>query len=132
VNPKARVQFRVVLIGAILTLLLISCFLFVKPTLVIEFGAGLSMNFQLYLVLIMLFLIVIYHIFDRPTPDTTKLSLTVDLTLVWLALVIFYPFNPPDPTTATTWPGGALGFFALIGGLAVCVLWVHWFADEIF
>jgi hypothetical protein len=132
VNTKARVQFRVVVIGAILTLLLIACFLFVKPTLVIEFGGGINFNFQLYLAIIALFLIVIYHIFDRPTPDTTKLSLTVDLTLVWLSLVIFYPFNPPDPTTATTYPGGALGFFALIGGLAVCVLWVHFFADEIF
>jgi hypothetical protein len=29
------------------------------------------------------------------------------------------------------WPGGAVGFFALITGLGVVVLWVHFFSDEV-
>jgi hypothetical protein len=52
-----------------------------------------------------------------------------------LALIIFYPFNPPASYTdaqKSTWPGGAVAFFTLVGGLAVCVLWVHFFSDEIF
>jgi len=128
------VQFRTVFWGAVLTLLWICCFLFIKSTLEIEFGGGINANFKLVVVLIGLLVIVFYHIFDRPNAETTKLSLTTALTITWLALIIFYPFNPPpeaSATTATTWPGGAVGFFALIMGLAVCVLWVRFFSDEI-
>ena len=129
-----KVRFSTVLGGAILTLLWICCFLFIKSTLVIEFGGGINTNFKLLVVLIGLLIIVFYHIFDRPSPETTKLSLTTALTMVWLALIIFYPFNPPPNLTsdqATTWPGGAIAFFTLIGGLAVCVLWIRFFSDEI-
>ena len=128
------VRFSTVLGGAILTLLWICCFLFIKSTLVIEFGGGINANFKLVVVLIGLLIIVFYHIFNRPTPETTKLSLTTALTVVWLSLIIFYPFNPPPGLTsdqASVWPGGAIGFFTLIGGLAVCVLWVRFFSDEI-
>ena len=129
-----KVHFRTVLWGAVLTLLWICCFLFIKSTLVIEFGGGINANFKFVVVLIGLFIIVFYHIFNRPSPETTKLSLTTALTMVWLALIIFYPFNPPPNLTsnqATTWPGGAIAFFTLIGGLAVCVLWIRFFSDEI-
>ncbi len=129
-----KVQFRTVLWGMVLALLWICCFLFIKSTLVIEFGGGINANFKLVVVLIGLLIIVFYHIFNRPNPETTKLSLTTALTMVWLALIIFYPFNPPPNLTtdqAAVWPGGAIGFFTLIGGLAVCVLWVRFFADEI-
>ena len=129
-----KVHFRTVLGGALLTLLWICCFLFIKSTLVIEFGGGINANFKFVVVLIGLLIIVFYHIFDRPSPETTKLSLTTALTMVWLSLIIFYPFNPPATLTsdqAATWPGGAIGFFTLIGGLAVCVLWVRFFSDEI-
>ena len=129
-----KVHFRTVLGGALLTLLWICCFLFIKSTLVIEFGGGINANFKFVVVLIGLLIIVFYHIFDRPSPETTKLSLTTALTMVWLSLIIFYPFNPPANLTsdqAATWPGGAIGFFTLIGGLAVCVLWVRFFSDEI-
>ena len=129
-----KVHFRTVLVGALLTLLWICCFLFIKSTLVIEFGGGINANFKFVVVLIGLLIIVFYHIFDRPSPETTKLSLTTALTMVWLALIIFYPFNPPPNLTsdqATTWPGGAIAFFTLIGGLAVCVLWIRFFSDEI-
>ena len=129
-----KVHFRTVLWGAVLTLLWICCFLFIKSTLVIEFGGGINANFKFVVVLIGLLIIVFYHIFNRPSPETTKLSLTTALTMVWLALIIFYPFNPPPNLTsdqATTWPGGAIAFFTLIGGLAVCVLWIRFFSDEI-
>ncbi len=129
-----KVHFRTVLVGALLTLLWICCFLFIKSTLVIEFGGGINANFKFVVVLIGLLIIVFYHIFNRPNPETTKLSLTTALTMVWLSLIIFYPFNPPANLTsdqATTWPGGAIGFFTLIGGLAVCVLWIRFFSDEI-
>jgi len=128
------VRFGTILGGAILTLLWVFCFLFIKPTLAIDFGGGVLVSLQLTVVLIGLLIIVLYHVFNQPSPDTTKLSLTTDLTIAWLSLILFYPFNPPPdatPAVATTWPGGAVGFFALIGGLGIVVLWVHFFSDEI-
>ena len=125
------IHFRTILWGAILTLLYICTFLFIKPTLVVDFGGGINVNLKLLTTIIGLLVIVFYHIFDRPSAQTTKLSLTTDLTMVWLALILFFPFNPPANVDPTTYPGGAVGFFTLLGGLGLCVLWVHFFADEI-
>jgi uncharacterized integral membrane protein len=129
------VQKGKVIGGIVLTLLWICGFLFIKPTLVIDYGGGITMNFKFTVVLIGLLIIVLYHIFYRSNTETTKLSLTVCLTIVWLSLILFYPFNPPAELTddqKATWPGGAVAFFTLVGGLAVCVLWVRFFSDEIF
>ena len=49
------------------------------------------------------------------------------MTLCWLGLIIFYNFK--DVNNPNT---GAVGFFTLIGGLGICVLWVRFFSDEIF
>ena len=129
-----NVQLSKIIGNIVLTILFICCFLFIRPTLIIDFGGGITMNFKLFVVLIGLLIIVFYNIFYRSSGATTKLSLTVDLTLLWLSLIVFYPFNPPPGSTdavRASWPGGAVGFFALIGGLGLCVLWVHFFADEI-
>jgi len=120
------VQFRTILWGIVLTLLWVCCFLFIKPTLEIEFGGGINMNFKTLVVTLGLLIIVLYHIFDRPNAETTKLSLTTALTISWLALIIFFPFK--DPTLPAA---GAAAFFTLIMGLAVVVLWVRFFADEV-
>lgn len=129
------VQKGKVIGGIILTVLWICCFLFIKSTLIIDYGGGVTMNFKFTVVLIGLLIIVLYHIYYRSNVETTKLSLTACLTVVWLSLIIFYPFNPPATYTdaqKSTWPGGAVAFFTLVGGLGICVLWVHFFADEIF
>jgi len=128
---STKIHFRTILWGGILTLLYICTFLFIGPTLEVRFGAGINVNLKLLTTIIGLLVIVFYHIFDRPSPQTTKLSLTTDLTMVWLALILFFPFNPPPGVNATTYPGGAVGFFTLLGGLGICVLWVHFLADEI-
>jgi len=119
----------------ILTVLWVCAFLFIRQTLVIDFGAGIIFNFKLFVVLIGLLIIVLYHIYYRSSVETTKLSLTACLTVIWLSLIIFYPFNPPATFTdaqKSTWPGGAVAFFTLVGGLGICVLWVRFLADEIF
>ncbi len=123
-------------IGSIvLTILWILCFMFIRPTLVIDFGAGIIVNFKITVVFLGLLIIILYHIFYRSSPEATKLSLTVWLTMSWLALVFFYPFQPLQGTEAQAAAGveydGAVGFFALIGGLAICILWVRFFSDEI-
>ncbi len=125
-----RNSVRKVLGGIILTVLWICCFLFIRQTLVIDFGAGITVNFKLTVILLGLLIIVLYHIFYRSSTEATKLSLTAALTVAWLALLLFYPFRDPNnegPGTA----GGSVGFFTLVAGLAVCVLWVRFFADEI-
>jgi len=124
VNSPA--ELRKVIWGVILTILWVCCFLFIKPTLVIDWAGDGSVQTSLLMVvsLIGLLVIVLFHIFYPSRGETTKLSLTACLTVVWFALIFFYPFK-------TTTAGGAMGFFALIGGLAVCVLWVRFFSDEV-
>ncbi|HET9921498.1 MAG TPA: hypothetical protein VFQ30_16770 [Ktedonobacteraceae bacterium] len=129
-----NVQLGKIIGNIILTILWICCFLFISPTLVIDFGGGILAPFKFTVVIVGLLVIVFYNIFYRSSGASTKLGLTVDLTLLWMALIVFYPFNPPatlSETAKTTWPGGAVGFFTLIGGLAITVLWVYFFADEI-
>jgi uncharacterized membrane protein len=72
-----------------------------------------------------LLIIFFFNLFYRSNPETTKLNWTVTLTMVWMSMILFFPFR-------TDKAGGAMGFFALIGGLAVVVLWVRFFSDEIF
>jgi hypothetical protein len=126
VNGTSSVQLGKVLGGIVLGILWVLCFLYISPTLVIDFGAGFVMSFKLFCILVGLLIIIGYHIFYASSPGTTKLSLTAILTITWLSMIIFYPFKDPANEAA-----GAVGFFALIIGLAVCVLWVHFFSDEI-
>jgi hypothetical protein len=113
--------------GVILTILWICCFLFISPTLVIDFGAGVIMNFKLLVVLLGLLIIIFYNIFYRSSTEITKLSLTVSYTLAWLALIIF--FFPRTDQHSTYY--GVVGFFTLVGGLGVCLVWIRYFGDEI-
>lgn len=121
--------------SVVLTILWILSFMYIKPTLVIDFGAGIVTNFKFTVILLGLIIIILYHIFYRSSSEATKLSLTVWLTLSWLALVFFYPFQPLQGTEVQAAAGveydGAVGFFALIGGLGICVLWVRFFSDEV-
>ena len=121
--------------GIILTILWVCCFLFIRPTLVIDFGAGIVVNFKFTMIILGLLIIVLYHIFYRSSKEITMLSLTCSLTVAWLALVLFYPYQPNQGTEAAYAAGkiydGAVAFFAMIGGLAVCVLWVRFFSDEV-
>jgi hypothetical protein len=119
----------------ILTILWICVFLFIPPTLVIDFGAGIIVNFKLTLIVLGLLILVFYNILYPASTEMTKLSLTCSVTLMWLAVLLFYRFQPLQGTEAQYAAGklydGAVGFFTLVGGLAVCVLWVRYFSDEI-
>ena len=119
----------------ILTILWICVFLFIKPTLVIDFGAGITMNFKLYLIIIGLLILVFFNILYPATTEVTKLAMTCAVTIMWLSVLIFYHFQPLQGTEALYAAGklydGAVGFFALVGGLGICVLWIRFFSDEI-
>lgn len=110
--------------GMILTILWILCFLYISSSLVIDFGGGFMLNLKMVVVILGLLIIFFYHQLYRSHVEVTKLSWTCVATITWLALILFFPFK-------TSEAGGAVGFFAMLGGLAVCVLWVRFFADEI-
>ena len=110
--------------GIVLTVLWICCFLFIRPTLIIDFGGGVTMNLKLVVVLIGLLIIFFYHLLYPSSTEVTKLSWTSAFTVTWLALILFFPFK-------TASDGGAIGFFTLVAGLGVCVLWVRFFSDEV-
>ncbi len=60
---------------------------------------------------------------NAPT-EATKLGMAISATIVWLSLALFFNFQ-------NTTYGGPVAFFALMGGLAVVLLWTRFLADEI-
>ena len=125
---NSPIEIRKVITGVVLTLLWVCIFLFFNPNLAIQWTQSTTDLTYLkpFVILIFFLVLVFYHLFNRAHPETNKLSWTAVLTICWLALILFYPFK--DPNNAN---GGAVGFFALIGGLAVSVLWVRFFSDEV-
>ncbi len=119
----------------ILTVLWVCSFLFIRQTLVIDFGAGIIFNFKFTVILLGLIIIVLYNIFYRSSAEVTKLSFTVALTITWLAMIFFYHFQPLQGTEAAYAQGieydGSVGFFAIVSGLLVCLLWIRFFSDEV-
>jgi hypothetical protein len=64
------------------------------------------------------------QLFWPATPSTTKLGMAASATVVWLALTLFFNFSVEGI-------GGAVAFFALVGGLGIVLVWTHYFSDEI-
>ncbi len=128
-------RYSKVIGGIILTILWVCIFLFIRPTLVIDFGAGIIVNFRLTLIVIGLLILIFYNILYPASTEITKLSMTCSVTIMWLAVLLFYHFQPLQGTEVQYAAGklydGAIGFFTLVGGLAVCVLWIRFFSDEI-
>ena len=125
---NSPIEIRKVVIGVVLALLWVCIFLFFNPNLAIQWTQSTTdVTYLKPLVISSFFLIIVfYHLFNRAHPETNKLSWTAVLTTCWLALILFYPFKDPE-----NYNGGAVGFFALVGGLAVCMLWIRFFSDEI-
>lgn len=125
---NSPLEIRKVILGVVMAIVWMCIFIFLKDSIVIDWAGDGSNLTSLKLVLGVIGLLVVfcYHLFVNANPETKKLSATATLTIVWLSLILFYPFKDPANTN-----GGAVGFFALIGGLAVVVLWVRFFSDEL-
>ncbi len=118
------------LVSALLALLFV--FAFVAPFLSVAFlsapstpidvlqaGAihwGAVMAFGLIWLAVQLF-------WEAPV-EATKLGMAISATIVWLSLTLFFNFQ-------NVAYGGPVAFFALMGGLAVVLLWTRFLADEI-
>ncbi|HZC05174.1 MAG TPA: hypothetical protein VE338_06005, partial [Ktedonobacterales bacterium] len=110
------------LVSAFLALLFV--FAFVAPFLSVSYLAGKttpfdevqagSIHWGIIMALGMLWLGV-QLFWDAPV-EATKLGMAISATIVWLSLTLFFNFQ-------NTTYGGPVAFFALMGGLAVTLLW---------
>lgn len=122
------IEIRKVIIGVVLAIIWMCLFIFIKDTIVIDWngdGSNLT-SFKLVVGLIGFLVIVFYNLLMVTNTETKKLTATSVLTIIWLSLILFYPFKDPNNTNS-----GAVAFFAMLGGLAVVVLWVRFFSDEL-
>ena len=88
-----------------------------------------AVSFDLRWIWIVAFAVVwlMFQLFWRASSETTKLSLGVSYTLIWLALAFFFPFKDPNIESQA----GAVAFFTLAGGLGVVLIWTRFLADEL-
>jgi hypothetical protein len=68
------------------------------------------------------------QLFWKASASATKLGLAVSATICWLSLTLLYGFKDLNIDEGTR---GAVAFFALMGGLGVTLVWVHFLSDEI-
>jgi hypothetical protein len=71
------------------------------------------------------------QLFWRAPAEATKLGMAASATVLWLSLVLFFQFNPPGGDFDQSTVGGAVAFFALVGGLGVVLAWTRFLADDI-
>lgn len=118
------------LVSALLALLFV--FAFVAPFLSVSYLAGPTTPFDVvqagaihWGAIIGLGLIwFAAQLFWEAPVEATKLGMAISATIVWLSLSLFFNFQNPTY-------GGPVAFFALMGGLAVTLLWTRFLADEI-
>jgi hypothetical protein len=125
---NSPIEIRKVIIGVVLAIIWMCLFIFIKDSIVIDWngdGSNLT-SFKLVVGLIGFLVIVFYQLLMVTNAETKKLNATATLTIIWLSLILFYPFKDPNNTNS-----GAVAFFAMIGGLVVVVLWVRFFSDEL-
>src|SRR5215831_2572063 len=82
-------RYSKVIGNIILTILWVCVFLLIKPTLVIDFGAGIIMNFKLFLIIVGLLILVFYNILYPATTEVTKLGMACAVTIMWLSVLLF-------------------------------------------
>jgi tryptophan-rich sensory protein len=122
------IEIRKVIIGVVLAIIWMCLFIFIKDSIVIDWngdGSNLT-SLKMVLGLIGFLVVVFYLLLMTATSETKKLTGTAILTIIWLSLILFYPFKDPNNTNS-----GAVAFFAMIGGLTIVVLWVRFFSDEL-
>lgn len=117
------------ILSAIVTLIWLGCFVFIDAgstgflqqtwnnnwaeANAIKWGA---------IIFVGIFWLLVQLFIDAPG-ESSRLSLAVSGSILWLGLILFYRFADPAY-------GGTVAFFALVGGLTVVVAWTRYLADE--
>ena len=120
-------------------LVLLTVFALTAPFLSTDAWAGPSTPFDIVqagflhwgLVILLALLWLGVQLFWPAPPEATKLSMAASATVAWLSLTLFFHFNPPDGNFDNAGIGGAVAFFALVGGLGVVLVWMHYLADDV-
>src|SRR5207247_9984994 len=128
-------RYSKVIGNIILTILWVCVFLFIRPTLVIDFGAGIIVNFKLTLIVLGLLILVFYNILYPASTEVTKLGMTCAVTIIWLSVLIFYHFQPLQGTEVQYAAGkiydGEIGFFVLEWCIGIFVFLYRYFSGAI-
>jgi hypothetical protein len=64
------------------------------------------------------------QLFWKAPAEATKLGMAASATVFWLCLTLFFNFTEEGI-------GGAVAFFALVGGLGVVLIWTRFLSDEL-
>jgi cell division protein FtsW (lipid II flippase) len=88
---------------------------------------ALSLNPKWIWIVLFAVIWLMFQLFWNSSKETSRLSMAVSYTLIWLALVFFFPFKDPSIESQA----GAAAFFALAGGLGVVLVWTRFLADEV-
>jgi hypothetical protein len=124
------IQPNKVVLSTIVTLLLLGCFVFIDtgPKGILQgplFNDSdvVANAFKWGFIIFFGIIWVLIQVFMEAPAESSRLSLAVSGSILWLGLVLFYHFADPAY-------GGPVAFFALVGGLLVVIVWTHYLADE--
>ncbi len=116
-------------ISAILAFIWLSAFVFINTessgflqnTFSLDATSASAVKWGTILVLGVVWLLA--QVFIPATAESSRLSLAISGSILWLGLLFFYRFSDPNY-------GGTVAFFALVGGLAVVLIWSRYLSDE--
>ncbi|MGO8949377.1 MAG: hypothetical protein ACLQUY_17350 [Ktedonobacterales bacterium] len=122
------------LVSSLLALLFVLCF--VLPFLQFDYLAGPitpfdevqagSIRWGVILTVALIWLGV--QLFWKAPVDASKLGLTASATICWLSLTLLFGFKDQSLDAGQR---GAVAFFALMGGLGITLLWLHYLSDDV-
>jgi hypothetical protein len=124
------------ILSGVIALLWLSCFVFIDagPNGFLRTFYNMSdveANSWKWVAIIVVGLIwLLVQIFYDAPGSASRLSLAISGTVMWLGLLLFYPFNAGGSQLTTSSYGGTVAFFAMLGGLLVVITWIRYLADE--
>lgn len=117
------------LLSALIALIWLGCFVFIDagPNGYLQHGLNFDhdgANAMKWFFIILVGLIwLLFQVFMDAPAESSRLAIALSGSILWLGLILFYRFS--DRAF-----GGTVAFFALVGGLAVVIVWTRYLADE--
>lgn len=122
-NPKPLVSAALAMLLVFAAVIpFLSVDVLAGPTTPLDVVQAGTIHWGIIFALALLWLAV--QLFWRAPAEATKLGMAISATIIWIALTLFFDFHDEGN-------GGAVAFFALMGGLGIVLLWTRFLADEI-